>query len=143
VCLILLVRRLREKAIVRVVNVLDLERGDIVPPLQELADATDSAVATRGRMLLELVTHLNDQGPNPDVCAMPLPGEQIMLYPPYPHPRSVWVEVELSEESSTARSRVGRYSWRVVDRSLGTVGSGLADMPADVEQAIRGAFGWL
>ena len=127
----------------RVVNVLDLERDDIVSPLKVLADAADPAIATRGRMLLELVTHLHARGPNPEVCAMPLPGEQLMLYPPYPHRRSVWVEVELPDQVPAAQSWSGRYSWRVQDSALGTVGSGLADKPADVELAIRGAFGWL
>jgi len=129
---------------VRLQNLTTLDDPDIRPIVLRLASDANPVAARKGRMLLELVNHLESRGPAPDAFAH-LNGDELWLTPANRHNRVrvhvavVWrdygpVRDGLPEMYYRLSVRRGGVSLSREERSSDLV---------EIERTICGAFGWL
>ena len=126
----------------RLHNLMATGNPDIKPTIRHLAADANPLAARKGRMLLELVSHLEAQGSAPAVFAY-LSGEELWLTPANRHSRT-WVHVEVDwRDYGPVRDGYTEMYYRLSVRRGGASLSReerSGDL-SEVERAISEAFG--
>jgi hypothetical protein len=129
----------------RIINLEDREAQDIEAPLRSLASSHDRLEAFKGRKLLELVRHLQAQGPAPEVIGRLWWRQQLLLTPRSTTNRAavtVWIDWR---DYAPVRDGLPEAHYRLQIRRGNAALSqdARAATPEEVERIIWEAFGWV
>jgi hypothetical protein len=128
---------------VRLHNLTTLDDPDIKPAVLRLAADADPAVARKGRMLLELVNHLEARGPAPDAFAH-LNGDELWLTPANRYNRARVHVTVVWRDYGPVRDGLPEMYYRLSIRRDG-MSLSREERSSDldeIERTICGAFGW-
>jgi hypothetical protein len=127
----------------QIINLLDPETHDIETPLRTMALSADRQEAFRGQRLLELVQHLQAQGPVPRACVQLLLRE--LWLRPYNHANRVLVKIWVDwRDYSPLQEGLPEAHYRLqIQRGKAPLSrDARASTPEEAEQVIWEAFGW-
>ncbi|QEH34904.1 hypothetical protein OJF2_34490 [Aquisphaera giovannonii] len=126
----------------RIIPLLESGHPDVRPDLGPLAGHEHPWTARKGRMLLDLVAHLESRGPAPDAFAY-VAGDELWLYPANRHNRARVQVAVVWRDYGPVRDGYPEMYYRLSVRRPGAPGSEeRARELSEVEDHIRRAFGW-
>jgi hypothetical protein len=127
---------------VRIISLLESGTSDVKPELGPLVGHEHSWIARKGRMLLDLVAHLESRGSAPDVFAHVV-GDELWLSPANPYNRvQVHVAVVWRDYGPVRDGYPDMYYHMSVRRPGAPGHEERAHELHEVEGCIRRAFGW-